>query len=151
VNNLKMNKTLFIDSVLIAIEKSNASPKGTLPDKWQTTNGLTDEDIAKTYLSWRNDPGSACVPPANAGETPALPGYENLAVDYKSATLKEIRKNDYVLTPERYVGAPPLRNDGIPFEIKRTEVSWTLYAQMEESVKLDEVIWKNMGVLGYGK
>lgn len=34
---------------------------------------------------------------------------------------------------------------------KRTELSQTLYAQMEESAKLDEVIRKNLEELGYGK
>lgn len=114
---------------------------------------LTHEDveaIARTYHAWRHDPGSAGVPPANAGETPALPDYEDLAGYCKSATLEEIRKNDYVLTPGRYVGAPPLEDDGIPFETKMTEMSRTLYAQMAESAKLDAVIRENLEVLGYG-
>nr|WP_320017526.1 hypothetical protein [uncultured Desulfobacter sp.] len=62
-----------------------------------------------------------------------------------------MRKNDYVLTPGRYVGAPPLEDDGISFETKMTEMSQTLYAQMEESTKLDAVIRENLEVLGYGK
>lgn len=40
---------------------------------------------------------------------------------------------------------------GIPFETKMTEMSQTLYAQMAESVKLDEVIRKNLKGLGYGR
>ena len=40
---------------------------------------------------------------------------------------------------------------GIPFETKMTEMSQTLYGQMEESAKLDEVIRKNLEGLGYGK
>jgi hypothetical protein len=39
---------------------------------------------------------------------------------------------------------------GIPFETKMTEMSQTLYGQMEESAKLDEVIRKNLEGLGYG-
>ena len=39
----------------------------------------------------------------------------------------------------------------ILFEPKMTELSQTLYAQMEESAKLDEVIRKNLEGLGYGK
>ena len=56
-----------------------------------------------------------------------------------------------MLTPGRYVGAPPLEDDGIPFETKMTEMSRTLYAQMEESAKLDAVIQENLEVLGYGR
>ena len=39
----------------------------------------------------------------------------------------------------------------IPFETKMTEMSQTLYGQMEESAKLDEVIRKNLEGLRYGK
>ena len=41
--------------------------------------------------------------------------------------------------------------NGILFEIGMTEMSRTIYAQMEESAKLDEVIWKNLEGLGYGE
>ena len=40
---------------------------------------------------------------------------------------------------------------GIPFETKMSELSRTLYTQMEESEKLDEVIRKNLEGLGYGQ
>lgn len=39
---------------------------------------------------------------------------------------------------------------GIPFEEKMTELSTTLYKQMHESVKLDEIIRKNLEHLGFG-
>lgn len=61
-----------------------------------------------------------------------------------------MRKHDYVLTPGRYVGAAAIEDDGIPFETKMTEMSQTLYAQMAESEKLDEVIKANLTKLGYG-
>ena len=80
-----------------------------------------------------------------------LGAYEDQAGYCKSAKLNDIRKNDYVLTPGRYVGAAPLEDDGIPFETKMTEMSKTLYAQMDESQKLDNVIRKNLEVLGYGE
>lgn len=69
----------------------------------------------------------------------------------KSATLEEIKRHDYVLTPGRYVGAADLEDDGIPFETKMTELSQTLYAQMAEGQKLDAVIRKNLEGLGYGE
>jgi len=62
-----------------------------------------------------------------------------------------MRKHDFVLTPGRYVGAADIEDDGIPFETKMTEMSQTLYAQMAESAKLDEVIRKNLEGLGYGE
>jgi len=39
---------------------------------------------------------------------------------------------------------------GIPFETKMTKMSQTLYAQMAESEKLDEVIKNSLTNLGYG-
>ncbi len=77
--------------------------------------------------------------------------YQDQAGYCKSATLADIEANDYVLTPGRYVGAAPIEDDGIPFEVKMTELSQTLYSQMEEEEKLDAVIRKNLGVLGYGE
>ncbi len=127
----RQGETLFIDARNI----------GAMIDR--THKELSSEDIAnisKTYHAWRGE--------AEAG------GYESYAdqAGYcKSATLEEIKANDYVLTPGRYVGAAPIEDDGIPFETKMTELSKTLYQQMEEAEKLDAVIRKNLGVLGYGE
>ena len=93
--------------------------------------------IAQTYHAWRGEAKDSV--------------YEDQAGYCKSATLEDMRKHDYVLTPGRYVGAAPLEDDGIPFETKMTELSQTLYGQMEASAKLDEVIRKNLEGLGYGE
>lgn len=145
-------ETLFIDARKIG-SMINRTQKELLPEDIA--------NIARTYHTWRNKPGSAGVPPAsiicNAGGTPALPErialpeYEDLPGYCKSATLEDMRKHDFVLTPGRYVGAAPLEDDGIPFETKMTEMSRTLYGQMEESAKLDDVIRKNLEELGYGE
>jgi len=103
-------------------------------------------------------------PPSGDKNSPPLPLGEGLGVralegtpyqdqaDYcKSATLAAIKANDYVLTPGSYVGAAPIEDDGIPFEEKMTELSQTLYSQLKEAEKLDAVIRKNLGVLGYGE
>lgn len=121
-------ETLFIDARKIGSMIS------------RTQKELTEEDIAaiaQTYHAWRGE--------KEAGDYEDQPGY------CKSAMLEEITKHDYVLTPGRYVGAAPLEDDGIPFETKMSELTKTLYSQMEESAKLDEVIRKNMEVLGYGQ
>ena len=112
--------------------------------------------IADTYHAWRSTP----LPSTSSGNStqPAeAEPVEAKAITYqdqpgycKSATLADIQKHDYVLTPGRYVGAAPLEDDGIPFETKMTELSQTLYAQMAESAKLDDVIRKNLEGLGYG-
>lgn len=140
----------------------------------RTQKELSAEDIAtiaNTYHSWRNESGtvatnntatadnnsakaSAAVNSVSDAATSTYevtnPVYEDQPGYCKSATLEDIRKHDYVLTPGRYVGAAPLEDDGIPFETKMSELSQTLYRQMEESAKLDAVIRENLGGLGYG-
>jgi type I restriction enzyme M protein len=122
----RANQTLFIDARKI----------GSMISRTQKELSPEDiSDIAKTYHDWRGE---------NADAYEDIPGY------CKSATLEEIQKHDFVLTPGRYVGAAPVEDDGIPFETKMTELSQTLYAQMEESNQLDSVIRKNLETLGYG-
>ncbi|MGX9366954.1 N-6 DNA methylase [Desulfoplanes sp. PS50] len=77
--------------------------------------------------------------------------YENKAGYCKSVTLEEIKGNDYVLTPGRYVGAAEIEDDGILFKVKMWELSRFLDGQMQEGEKLDAVIRKNLEVLGYGE
>ena len=102
---------------------------------------LTENDIAEitsTYHNWRS------VNAAQDNKTyQDTPGY------CKSASLEEIRKNDYVLTPGRYVGIAEEEDDGLLFEDKMKELSKTLFTQMEEAKELDAAIKDNLKVLGY--
>ncbi len=88
---------------------------------------------------------------AEAPEQPdAMVEYQGTTGFCKSATLEEIKANDYVLTPSRYVGVAEVEDDGIPFETKMTELSQKLYRQMEQAEKLDAQNRKNLEGLGYG-
>ena len=139
VHRKREGETLFIDARKIGSMIS------------RTQKELDEDDIAKiaeTYHSWRSQAPTANLKLNTENSTE---GYADVAGYCKSATLEDIRKHDYVLTPGRYVGAAALEDDGIPFETKMTELSQTLYAQMEESAKLDEVIRKNLEGLGYGR
>lgn len=124
----RQGETLFID----------ARNMGTMVDR--THKELTADDIAeiaRTYHAWRGE--------AKDGSYADMPGF------CKAATLAEIKTNDYVLTPGRYVGAAEIEDDGIPFEEKMVDLTQTLYRQMEESNKLDAVIRQNLEALGYGE
>lgn len=124
----RQGETLFID----------ARRMGAMIDR--TQKELTEEDIAeiaRTYHAWRGEEKDG--------------KYEDIDGFCKAATLEELRKHDYVLTPGRYVGIPEEEDDGVPFEEKMETLTETLYAQMKESEKLDEVIRKNLEVLGYGE
>ena len=93
--------------------------------------------IARTYHAWRGE--------EKDGTYEDEPGF------CKSATLDEVRKHDYILTPGRYVGMAPAEDDGVPFEQKMSELTAKLYEQMAESRKLDATIIANLEALGFGK
>jgi type I restriction enzyme M protein len=106
----------------------------------RTHKELTDDDIARvadTYHAWRGE--------KDAGKYKDMPGF------CKSATLEEIRKNDHILTPGRYVGTETQEEDSEPFEEKMKRLTTTLRQQQAEATKLDAVISANMKELGYGK
>ena len=127
----RSGETLFIDARAI----------GSMIDR--THKELSADDIAaiaNTYHAWRGE--------AEAGGYEA---YNDEAGYCKSASLADIKANDYVLTPGRYVGAAAIEDDGIPFETKMAELSQTLYAQMQASEQLDAIIRQNLEVLGYGE
>lgn len=68
----------------------------------------------------------------------------------KAAKLEDIRKQDYVLTPGRYVGAAAQEADGELFEKKMARLTKQLDEQFAESARLENVIRENLERLGYG-
>ncbi len=115
----------------------DARKMGRLVDR--THRELTNEEIekiTKTYHAWRGE--------KDAGK------YEDTAGFCKSASLEEITKHGYVLTPGRYVGAEAQEDDGEPFEAKMKRLTAALRQQQVEAVKLDATIVTNLKGLGYG-
>lgn len=76
-------------------------------------------------------------------------GYEDVAGFCKAASLEEIRKHDFVLTPGRYVGAEEQEDDGEPFAEKMARLTEQLREQFAESDRLEAEIKRNLGGLGY--
>lgn len=98
---------------------------------------LSEEDIqkiAKTYQNWRQ------------GKE-----YEDIKGFCKEATLDEVSKQDYILTPGRYVGIPEQEEDSEPFEEKMNKLTTELYDLFEESHALEDEICKKLEAIGYGK
>lgn len=62
----------------------------------------------------------------------------------------EIAKQDYILTPGRYVGIADQEEDDEPFEEKMERLTTELGKMFEESNRLQEQIKKNMEAIGYG-
>ena len=101
---------------------------------------FTQDDIQKVadlYHAWKT------------GEEVNGVAYEDQAGFCKSATLEEIKKHDFVLTPGRYVGATEELDDGIPFGEKMSTLTAKLSEQFAESAMLEAVIKKNLAGLGY--
>ncbi len=104
----------------------------------RTRKEFSDEDIARiasAYHAWSGGP--------DVGSYKDEPGF------CKSATLEEIRENAHILTPGRYVGAPPHEEDGEPFEERMRELAATLREQQAESARLDTAIAVNLETLGF--
>jgi len=95
-----------------------------------------DEDIARiadTYHEWKKEGGN----------------YEDIKGFCKTATIEEIKKHNFVLTPGRYVGIPDEEDDGIPFEDKMAALTAELKEQMAEAEKLDAEIKKQLAKIGF--
>ncbi|MET4781609.1 class I SAM-dependent DNA methyltransferase [Glaciihabitans sp. UYNi722] len=95
---------------------------------------LTEADIAKisgTYHSWRNHDG----------------GYADTSGFAKSATLLEIEKHDFVLTPGRYVGAEDVEADEEPTEERIERLTNELFSEFEGGRKLEDQVRARLGGL----
>ena len=58
--------------------------------------------------------------------------------------IKEIEKQDFILTPGRYVGIEEAPDDGEPFEEKMTRLTSELSDMFAKSHELEEEIWKKL-------
>ena len=121
-NKKQKNKTVFID----------ARKMGHMVDR--THRDLSDEDIKKladTVESFQN------------GTLEDVKGF--CAV----ATLDDIAKQDYILTPGRYVGIEEQEDDGEPFEEKMARLTSELSEMFKKSHALEDEIRKKLGAIGY--
>ncbi len=119
----RRGETLFID----------ASEMGFLKDR--VHRDLSEDDVRKiteTYHAWRK------------GGT-----YENEKGYCHSASLADIEKHGFVLTPGRYVGIVDAVDDGIPFEVKMGELTKKLGEQMAREKELDEEIRAQLAKIGF--
>ena len=121
-NKKQKGKTLFID----------ARKLGTMVTR--KLRELTDEDIAKiadTYNAYadgilENEKGFCAV-----------------------VGTEEIAKQDYILTPGRYVGIEEQDDDGEPFEDKMNRLTSELSELFAKSHKLEAEIREKLGAIGY--
>ena len=121
-NKTQKGKTLFID----------ARKMGTMVTR--KLREFTDDDIkiiADTYKAFAD------------GTLEDVKGF--CAV----VSTDEIAKQDYILTPGRYVGIEEQEADDEPFDEKMTRLTGELSAMFAKSHELEEEIRKNLGAIGY--
>lgn len=115
----------------------DARKLGTMVDRRHKE--LTDADIRKisnTYRTWRGG--------IKDKKYQDIPGF------CKSASLEEIRKHGWILTPGGYVGAKEEEEGDDIFEEKMKKLTADLSAQLKQRQKLDEDLKKNLRSIGYG-
>jgi type I restriction enzyme M protein len=122
----RSNEILFID----------ARELGTMISRKQKE--LTDNDIQKiadTYHNWRGKEWK--------DKYKDIPGF------CKSATIQEIRKNNHILTPGRYIDFKEIEEDGETFDEKMKKLTIALSEQIQKAYMIDEQIKINLKKVGY--
>lgn len=121
-NKSQEGKTLFVD----------ARKMGHMVDRKH--RDFTDEDIQKladTFSQFQN------------GTLEEVKGFCAIA------DTQEIEKQDFILTPGRYVGIEEVEDDGEPFEEKMARLTSELSDMFEKSHQLEDEIRKKLGAIGY--
>ena len=129
-------KTLFIDARKMRVmvsRKLRELTDGT-KEEYKNEDGTLKNDIKKIA-----DTYNAYV----AGTLGDVKGF--CAV----ATTEEIAKQDYILTPGRYVGVEEQEDDGEPFEEKMARLTSELSDLFKQSHKLEAEIKEKLGAIGY--
>ena len=121
-NKKQKGKTLFID----------ARKLGYMVDRKHRDFSAEDiQKIADTFRAFQN------------GTLEEVKGF------CASATTAEIAKQDYILTPGRYVGIEEQEDDGEPFEEKMNRLTGELAELFRKSHELENEIREKLGAIGY--
>jgi type I restriction enzyme M protein len=151
-NRDRHGEVLFID----------ASELGYMVNR--SSRAFTEAEISKiadTYHEWKRKPSPnpsqgegdqdrSFKVPLPVGEGFRERGsYRDIKGFCKSASIAEIEKHNFVLTPGRYVGIPDEVEDGVSFEEKMSELTMALGEQMREGQLLDEEIKKQLLKVGF--
>ena len=124
-------KTLFIDARNLGTLVTRRLRE--LTDFEADNNGVKGDiqKIADTYRAY------------TIGELENVKGFCAIA------TTEDIVKQDYILTPGRYVGVEEQEDDGEPFEEKMARLTSELGKLFEKSNELQAEIREKLGTLGY--
>jgi len=129
-NRDRKGEVLFID----------ASELGYMVNR--SSRAFTEVEISKvadTYHDWKKKPSPS----------PSQREYQDRKGFCKSASLVEIEKHNFVLTPGRYVGIPDEIEDEVSFDDRMSDLTIALGEQMREGRLLDEEIKKQLLKVGF--
>jgi len=121
----RSGEVLFIDARKI----------GTMVDR--VRRDFSDDDVLKisdTYHAWRGQPDAV----ERSG------AYEDVSGFCHSASLDDIKTNNYVLTPGRFVGAEDEIDDSVPFEEKFNALRVKLSKQFDDGKLFSDKILKSL-------
>ena len=114
-----------------------------LDEKEGLNHDLLDEQDSEKKKSKEKNQGNQDNP-QNQGSD-----YVDIAGFCKSASIEDVRKNNYILTPGRYIDFKEVAEDGIAFDDKMGSLTLLLKQQMEKANELDEAIKVNLQKIGY--
>jgi type I restriction enzyme M protein len=121
-NKKQKGKTLFID----------ARKMGTMISR--KNREMTTDDISKIAETFTD---------FHEGTLEDVKGF------CASVETAEIKKQDYILTPGRYVGIEEQEDDGEPFAEKMTRLTGELSELWKEQHRLEEEIRQRLGAIGF--
>ena len=121
-NKEQVGKVLFVD----------ARNMGTMITR--KLRELSEEDIAKIAKTF-NDFSNGIL--------------ENEKGYCKAVTLEDVAKQDYILTPGRYVGIAETKDDGEPFQEKMERLTTELSDLFAQSHDMEEEIRKQLASIGF--
>lgn len=129
-NKKQKGKTLFIDARKMGYMVDRKHRDFTVGIQEDGTLGDVDK-LAKTFELFQE------------GNLEDVKGF------CKVASTEDIIKQDYILTPGRYVGIEEQEDDGEPFDDKMKRLTSELSNMFKKSHELEEEIRKKLGAIGY--
>lgn len=143
-SNLFYNVTIPVCLWFLSKKKANRKDKILFIDarkfgymETRVHRELTSDEIQKIcdiYHSWQNNNG-----------------YEDIVGFCKSISLSEVRENNYLLMPGRYVGLESQVESSESFDDQMRTLSADLFALFNKSNLLAQAIKKNLSEIGYNE
>ena len=115
--------------------------------------GWSETGVVKSTKKITSPVGKVTTPPVGhpsmGGELGGEWAYSDIPGFCKAATIDEVRNNNYVLMPGRYVGTEEEEDDGILFSDKIAALTTKLAEQLDKGHALETEIRENLKSIGY--